>query len=213
MISFILTVLNRPDMLTHFFQKLPFQSGEYEFVLVDNASDAPTKQVEFWLQNTFKNVLLVENSRNEGFGPGNNTGAEIANGDILVFTQPDVEFHGDVTKMVSEVVDGILYGHQLLDYDTGWNRFGNIIVPYLTGYFLACTKHTWKVLGGFDPRYYPADFEDVDLSFTAIHNGLGLKEIDVPVTHDHFGSTWAQFSNREETTKRNRGLFAQKWGL
>lgn len=213
MITFVLTVLNRPDMLARFFERMPIQSVQHEWIIVDNASDDQTKQLEYWLQTTLSNVTILENDRNEGFGPANNQGVQYAKYETVVLTQPDVEFRADITPYLTTLYDGILYGHQLLTWDTGWNRFGNTIVPYLTGYFLAFTKNTWSCLGGFDPIYYPADFEDVDLSYTAVQRGVTLRAVDVPISHAHFGSTWAQFSNREQTTKKNQRLFAEKWGL
>ena len=215
MISFMITVLNRPDNLIKFFQTMPHQSQRHEWIIIDNGSEDFTKQVEYWLQGQFPNVKLIENDENRGFGPANNQGAELAQGNILVFTQPDVEFHGDVTKYLEPDVlfTDYLYGHQLLNYDTGWNRFGERVISYLTGYFLACDAPTWARLGGFDPTYWPADFEDVDLSYTAVQKGIRLQTLDVPISHAHFGSTWSQFPNREEVTRRNRKLFAQKWSL
>ena len=212
MISFILTVLNRPDMLSRFFQILPQQSMDHEWILVDNASEKTTRQLEVWLRDNIPNVRVIENYRNEGFGMGNNIGASDSCGDVLVFTQPDVVFNGDVTVHLA-LHDGTLYGHQYLNLDTGWNRFGNIVIPYLTGYFLACTRGTWNTLGGFDPIYYPADFEDVDLSYSAVRKGMSLVSLDVPISHAQFGSTWSQFSDRESVTRMNRSKFARKWGL
>jgi len=213
-ISFILTVLNRPDNLGKFFQYMPKQSLEHEWIVVDNGSEATTKQLEYWLQQRYPNLTLIENEHNEGFAAGNNMGVPLAKGETLVFTQPDVEFKADVTRYIDgTLLDNVLYGHQLLNYDTGWNRFGDVVVPYLTGYFIACTSKTWALLGGFDELYYPADFEDVDLSYKATQLGMPLKVLDVPVSHNHFGSTWSQFPNREKTTKKNRRLFAAKWGF
>lgn len=213
MISFVLTVLNRPDMLVKFFEYMPKQSAEHEWVLVDNHSETATKQLEYWLVDHYKNLTLIENDKNEGFGVGNNIGVQASKGDTIVLTQPDVVFKGDVTVYLQGLLHGYLYGHQLLPYDTGWNRFGDTVVPYLTGYFLAFTRETWDQLGGFDPIYYPADYEDVDLSYTATRCGMPLKTLDVPISHNNFGSTWAQFNNREETTKANRKKFALKWGF
>jgi GT2 family glycosyltransferase len=214
MISFILTVYNRQDLLSSFFERMPKQTIEHEWIIVDNGSGAATRQLEYWLQSQYPNVTIISNETNTGFGPANNQGVAHAKYDTLVLTQPDVTFHGDVSKYVGgNLYDYILYGHQLLNYDTGWNRFGDLVVPYLTGYFLACTRPTWNTIGGFDPIYWPADFEDVDLSYTAVLKNITLKQIDVPISHAHFGSTWSQFDDREKYTRVNRARFALKWNL
>jgi GT2 family glycosyltransferase len=172
------------------------------------------------LAKHFDCVDLVRNPENFGFGPANNIGAEQYGmvSDVLVFTQTDVRFHGDPIPLIQEAKQGELYGARLLDGDTGWNTFGTVTVSYLEGWFLSCTKETWDRLGGFDPRYVPADFEDVDLCYNSVHKGVVLVEKPFPVSHNNMGASgWQQFQvkgmNREAVTIRNRELFAAKWSL
>ena len=207
-----MTVLNRPDMLARFFTEQASQSPPHEYVLVDNGSDEVTRNVLETVCSLRPNVRVLYNNVNRGFGVGNNQGVEVASGDVLVITQPDVLFNEDIVVKVKDIEVGVLYGHQLLDYDTGWNKFGNVLVPYLGGYFIVCRRATWHCLEGFDPRYYPADFEDVDLSWTARQLGIELQRLDVDIVHT-FGSTWARVGGREKVTKYNRTQFAEKWGL
>jgi glycosyltransferase involved in cell wall biosynthesis len=217
-ISFIVPVLNKPALVIDFLKGLTVHCvryGTYEVVFVDNGSDDLTYRALEGLKQRFAPcVEVVHNERNEGFGPANNKGAEYARGDVLVFTQPDVTFHGDVIEPLQQVKNGYLYGARLLDRDTGWNRFGKTVVPYLEGWFLCCTATSWNEVGGFDPRYVPADFEDVDLSWHWVQKGHALIQLNLPVSHDHMGaSAWSQFTGREQVTIRNRDLFAEKWGL
>jgi len=215
-ISFILTVFNKGELTNRFFLQKASQLLIHEFIIVDNGSRKATVGVLNYLSKQFDNVRVINNKENLGFGVANNIGAGHAHGDILVFTQPDVRFEGDVTKLLSEsVVDGNLYGHVLYDHDTGWNVFQKsgqkVTVPYLAGYFLACTPNTWKELGGFDPIYWPADFEDVDLSYTATQKGIELVTLPFMIFHHNFGSTWAQFDDRVDYTIKNRRKFMHKW--
>jgi GT2 family glycosyltransferase len=215
-VSIILTVFNKESLVNGFFlQKAP-QVRPHEFIIVDNGSRKATTGVLKYLSQQFDNVRVIYNEDNLGFGVANNIGARNAHGDVLVFTQPDVQLKGDVTTLIDEhVVDGKLYGHVLYDHDTGWNVFRKegqkVTIPYLPGYFLACTPTTWEKLGGFDSIYWPADFEDVDLSYTAVQNGIELTTLQLPISHPNFGSTWAQFDNRVEYTMKNRSKFMRKW--
>ncbi len=214
-VSIILTVFNKGSLVNGFFlQKAP-QGAPHEFIIVDNGSRKATTGVLNYLAQQFDNVRVIFNEENLGFGVANNIGAEHAHGDILVFTQPDVQLKGDVTTLLSSVVDGELYGHVLYNHDTGWNVFHKkgqkVTVPYLAGYFLACTSNTWKELGGFDPIYWPADFEDVDLSYNAAQKGIELVATPFPILHPNFGSTWAQFDDRASYTIKNRTKFLRKW--
>ncbi len=217
-ISIILTVFNKGTLVNGFFLQKATQVLSHEFIIVDNGSRQATVGVLNYLSQQFKNIRVINNKENLGFGVANNIGASHAHGDILVFTQPDVKFKGDVTTLLSEeVVDGKLYGHVLYDHDTGWNVFHKggqkVTVPYLAGYFLACTPNTWKELGGFDTIFWPADFEDVDLSYNATQKGIELVTLPFTISHPNFGSTWAQFDDRVEYTIKNRTKFMLKWGF
>lgn len=212
MVSVILTILNRCDMLTRFFTQKSPQSGDHEYVLVDNASDTSTVAMVRFLEASNPNVKTILNDTNTGFGAGNNAGVKISSGDVLVITQPDVLLREDIMPKVSRVRDGVLYGHQYVDFDGGWNRFNGTVIPYLTGYFLVCTKSTWNVLGGFDEIFYPADYEDMDLSYRAAKAGVKLEKIDVDIVHT-WGASWSTVGGRVDVTKANRKVFAAKWGF
>lgn len=215
MISFILPILNRQDLVAQFFaESIPWQTKPHEVIIVDNGSHFTTVRYLDFLASVDKEhrIRVIHNVENIGFGPGNNQGALVSKGDILVFTQTDVVIHEDVTSMLELLKSDILYGDKLYDYDTGWNKFGDVIVPYLGGYFITCTRETWFKIGGFDPIYVPADFEDVDLSYTTVKMGIQLKQLSMRMTH-RSGGTWSQFPNRNEVTLKNRALFAKKWSL
>jgi GT2 family glycosyltransferase len=157
-------------------------------------------------------VRLAFNESNVGFGPACNQGARLAQYNTLVFTQPDVTFMEDVTPKVVNLADGTLYGARLITFDTSWNRFGSTIISYLEGYFLACTRPTWTVIGGFDPQIVPADYEDVDLCYTATQKGVQLRELPIRASHV-WGAHWNGNPGRQAITMRNRAYFAQKWGF
>lgn len=76
---------------------------------------------------------------------------------------------------------------------------------------LACTDTIWRSLGGFDPRYGTSDYEDVDLSTTALDLGYRL----IPLNCKHLKHLVAQSFGYNETrlerTKHNREVFFQKW--
>jgi len=217
-VSLIIPIYNAETELIRFWSRL-HSNAPYEVILIDNASDTTTKAVLRVCENRPQqdvSLCVVTNTENTGFGPANNQGAALAEYDTLVFTQTDVEFHRDVLSDVLVQVDGHddLFGARLLDYNTGWNTFGDQTFPYLEGWFLACHKDTWDRIGGFDPRYVPADFEDVDLATTAISKGVALKQLNVAVQHNHPGKSWETSKlDRQQVTIRNQQLFKQKWGL
>ena len=111
----------------------------------------------------------------------------------------------------------LLLGAKLLAHDTGWNKFnspqGEIIIPYLEGWCVACSRPTWEFLGGWDERYFPSDYEDFDLSYSAVKKGIHLSAIPLPLRH-LFGQSAQQIpGGRLAATHRNRRRFMEKWGL
>jgi len=215
-VSVIVPVLNSPQLVMQFWIGLTsFNNHDIELIFVDNGSNGITKNVLHQCSILSPvPVIVMTNPTNIGFGPASNQGARMASGDILIFTQPDVVIHGSFDSALEPIDNGVLYGPRLLAYDTGWNKFGSVVVPYLEGWFLVCTRTTWNILGGFDERYVPADFEDIDLAYLAKQMGMVLTERSFPVRHNHPGSSaWNQFPNRVEVTKANQERFRQKWSL
>jgi GT2 family glycosyltransferase len=110
-----------------------------------------------------------------------------------------------------------LIGNVVYEFDTGWNylkmRNGKkVLFPYAEGYLLACTKDVWEDLGGFDPIYFPYDFEDVDISTMAIHKEYKLFALNSPYIRHLSGQTVSQVNpRREEVTRINQQKFISKW--
>lgn len=216
--SIITPIWNKSEVTHHFlyhnwrvYQTIP----EVEFIVIDNGSQDNTPSILVHWKKTMGDRLVIHtNPENRGFGPANNQGAELARGDILIFLSNDVIAMSDYVSIIKQELECIptdLLGAQLLAYDTGWNKFGDEIVPYLAGWCVACTKSTWKQLGGFDERYVPCDYEDLDLSLTAKQEGIPIRQVHLPLEHA-FGQSAAQLEGgREAITLKNRELFKEKW--
>src|SRR5574341_2078114 len=128
-ISLITPVWNRSD-LTHIFLthhwKLFSRRPEVELIMVNNGSTDETMiYLDYWQEQfTPFRLKIVNLAENIGFGPGNNRGAQIAAGDLLIFLSNDVTPEGDyISPIQAEVKDGLLLGAEMFSHDTGWNRF------------------------------------------------------------------------------------------
>ena len=71
-------------------------------------------------------------------------------------------------------------------------------------------KSEWEKFGGFDERYVPFDFEDVDISTTFIHNGGKLVKLGIEAAHVG-GQTYKYSLERQRQTKTNQRKFEDKW--
>lgn len=197
---------------------------EAELVWVDNGSyeEDALANMGWWQKALPKkfNLKFYKFKENKGFGVGNNKGAELATGDVLLFLSNDVimhkKFYAPIKDLVSENPKTMFSGN-LVDWDGGWNKFNDadgreIVVPYCEGWSIAVSKEAWEDIGGFDPMYFPSDFEDVDLSLTAIEKGYSLGKIPAGY-FTHMGGMTANkyLPDRMALTTKNKEKFLKKW--
>jgi GT2 family glycosyltransferase len=191
-----------------------------EIILInDNPDDREPNTAGWWQQETRLKVRYFHNKKNLGFGGSMNKGAEKAKGDILIFFSNDVVVSGD---FVAEIIGALtvddqrFIGGRYLDFNTGWNHISinrkMTLFPYVEGWLIACTREVWEDLGGFDPIYYPYDYEDIDLSTMAIHKGYKLFGLSSKYLRHLSGVTIRNVNPyREGTTLENKQKFQTKW--
>jgi GT2 family glycosyltransferase len=92
---------------------------DLEVIVVDNASrDGALAALEA-LRGSDARLRIVRNAENVGFGAACNRGAAIANGDALLFLNPDCEIDADVIERLRAAIDrrvGLL-GVRIVDAD------------------------------------------------------------------------------------------------
>jgi hypothetical protein len=81
-------------------------------------------------------------------------------------------------------------------------------VDYASAACWLLRRSVFLELGGFDPAYAPAYFEDPELAFTARARGLVSRlVVDRPVAHVHTAAT----EGRVALAERSRKVFQAKW--
>lgn len=187
----------------------------YEVVVVDNGSTEVTG-LDWWKDAKMLPLRVIQVKQNKGFLLAANTGMAAANGDILVLISNDVRVPSDLIGHIQEFLTPpnrhmFIMGGRKYDSDTGWNNFDGRIFHYLEGWLLACTQFAWRDIGGFDERFAPNDYEDIDFSTTALKKGYGLVPI-APFMAQHMGAQTISYGpEREALTKINREKFREKW--
>ena len=223
MISVITPVWNRADLTAQFLTKSwQFHQGQQvEFVIIDNGStDGTSFLLSNWAEKSVETgnapiFRKITNKSNRGFSVANNQGARIATGDHLLFLNNDVLVRGGYLALILAHLRAhptCLVGAELLTHDTGWNVFNDKPIPYIPGWCLAMTRKTFRDLGGFDERYSPGDYEDIDICYTAKQAGRELHVLSLPLVHLS-NQTGRQLPDRLAMTERHRELFAEKWGF
>jgi GT2 family glycosyltransferase len=242
--SIIIANLNRAA-LTHDCVKSVMENTErdsYEIIVVDNGSNID--QVEHLLvQPSY--FALVRLNRNVGFGEANNIGVERANGEYIVFLNNDVRVSSGWLSRLLEVFDHHSHvgavGPKLLFPDGSLQEAGGYILPdgrtvrlgrnekvlpasyvdgiqvtdYCSAACLLVKKGDFIGLGGFDPIFEPAYFEDVDLAVRLRSVGLFSYYCGQAIAF-HEENTTSRCLWTEELLNSyidtNRRKFTTRWG-
>jgi hypothetical protein len=79
-----------------------FKPGEIEIIVIDNNS--PDDSVSY-IKKYLKEVKVIANHENKGFGGGNNQGASIAKGKYLLLLNPDAYLEKDSLKIMVDIME------------------------------------------------------------------------------------------------------------
>lgn len=187
-----------------------------EVIVVDDASTDKDYYdgLSWWMETQMLPLRHLQMKQNGGFILASNAGLKRAQGDIVCLLSNDVKVGSDIVTNISAMLNvnnKALVGGILIDWDSGWNRFGNRIYPYLEGWLLATTRDGWKDLGYLDEDLVPNDFEDVSLSTKALEMDYTLVPLnDNRIVHIG-GQSIGYNSNRETITRINQEKFRQKY--
>lgn len=198
----------------------------HEVVVVDDCSmDDMTEGGLRWWKTTFESkynfkVSSIRTEENLGFLKASNFGIfhvcmRAREDDIVILLSNDVGIRTNFVKQVIELVTqnpkslvgGVLYSH-----DTGWNKFGDKLFPYIEGWLLAMTSEGWtRAEWGFDERFAPSDYEDVDLSTFMLTLSYDLVPLNNPGIHHIGGQSYGYTEERRKRTEENKIKFQEKW--
>jgi GT2 family glycosyltransferase len=213
--------------------------NETEIIVVNNASVDETARTLSALGDL---VRVIHNEENLGFVDACNQGAAIARGKYLVFLNNDTKVLPgwlqnllatiEVSALVGAVGSMLLYPEGTIQeagaivwqsgeaYHYGWNgspadhRFNFAReVDYCSAASLLIRKEIFERLAGFDRRFAPAYYEDVDLCFGV--RSLGYKLIYQPASRlVHYEGVTARsdvLKGLKHFQTVNREKFVAKW--
>jgi hypothetical protein len=207
-----------------------------EIVVVANGT--PTDQLEPLL--LCDDIVLVVNESNLGFAAGCNQAGSVARAPLLLFLNDDsLVQKGCIDALVRAREDNPsigAVGARILSEDGTLQEAGSVIwrdgsashvgeglagrshafmeprwVDYSSANGLLVVRSVWDEVGGFDEGYFPAYFEDVDLSLTLAAHGYRTK-YEPRATLVHRGSQSTPRIFREFLLTRNRLRLVEKWG-
>lgn len=201
----------------------------HEVIVVDNAAPGGMPTADR-LRLVTSGVRLVVSDVNLGFGGGNELGIEHARGRVLCLLNPDAVVQpGWIDGLLAAVDDPTvgLAAPVLLDPDGSVQEAGQSIdgqaitrairsvpagdvvdVDYSSAACWVMRREVHDQVGGFDPAYFPAYFEDVDLAFKVHAAGLRTVLVTASRVIHHTGGSTRQ---TRKPALRQQAIFRHRW--
>ncbi|WP_371364161.1 hypothetical protein SRRS_50010 [Sporomusa rhizae] len=210
-ITILLVLWNQAELTLACLEALQRQEyGDFEVLLVDNASSDATTQ----LLSLINGVHIITNKENMGFLKAVNQVIDQAHGQYLLLLNNDAivrpgSIQQAIARIESSPAIGAVGGRIILP-DGLLQEAGSIIwqdgtclgyqrgelpdtneamfvrdVDYCTGAFLLTPTELFRQMGGFDIRYAPAYYEETDYCVRLWKRGLRVV-YDPAVIVDHF---------------------------
>ena len=241
LVSILLPVYNNWHLTVQCLRSLRDHLPEapHEIIVIDDASTDGTKE----LLPTIKGIRVIRNETNLGYLLTMNVGIQAARGtDYILFLNNDTLMHDDwcdalVRTASSDPTIGVV-GSKLLFEDgslqeaggamwsdaTGFNygrgddpnnRSYNFVrdVDYCSGACLLVRRDLLTKLGGLDPAFAPAYYDDTDLAFSARKEGYRVVyQPASAITHLEGKSHGTDItSGTKRYQEINRHKFLKKW--
>ncbi|HVE63552.1 MAG TPA: glycosyltransferase [Mycobacteriales bacterium] len=238
-VSVIVLSMHSPWLLAECLTSVGAHAGSqvpYEVILVCNGA---TPDLVLFAQRKLRGVRVVVSAVNLGFGGGNTYAATLARGELLLLLNDDVTVEpGWLDALVTaadEHPEAAAVGSRILFPDGTLQEAGSVLwadgstapvgrglpadtdaynfrrhVDYISACSLLVRKSAFDAVGGFDPRYHPAYYEDVDFCLELRQRGHRvLYEPASRIRHHESQSTQLRF--KQFLFQRNGAAFRDKW--
>jgi GT2 family glycosyltransferase len=206
----------------------------YEVIVVDNNSQDETRS----RLAEITNLQVTFNDENRGFGAATNQAAARAHGEYLLLLNSDAFVHPGWWPPMRDALDEPTVGAvvpQLLNEDGSLQCAGPLlardgtvlsygdgddpaascyrfrrVLDYGSAACLLISRSTFTDLGGFDPLFGPAYYEDADLGLRLSEAGRStIYEPQAQVTHVRHGS--GSVALAIHLSEPNRQRFVARW--
>jgi GT2 family glycosyltransferase len=199
----------------------------HEVIVVCNSRDR--ELVEFVSSHPHIDKYCL-NSVNVGVARSWNMGADMAEGEALCFVNDDVEVGKGGAEGLFDALIGTDNVGQVGPMGALWNGAEHLRyvgeaaieeADAISGFLFMLREKAFRQVGGFDPAYSPAGFEEIDMSFALREQGwkcLVVPGLEIKHHHHHGVSSYRSkvaYLGKEIDTEalhqRNKAYFINKW--
>ncbi len=202
--SIVIPTYNRLERLKNLlgsFDNLDYPEDQFEIII---ASDGSTDGTKEYVESIANNRIKILQLKNRGPAIARNKGAEIANGEILVFIDDDCSVDNDWLKkidsyyqtgnysalgginknMKTELLPAVVY-EEMNNFFLKKKNMDSSRAKYLMSNNFSCKRDVFEKYGGFDERFtIGAEDRELVLRLTAGGEKTGFFE-ELSVNHFH----------------------------
>ena len=199
-VTAILVAYNSEKVIASAIASLLADAAVEKIIVVDNCSHDNTRDM---IRRDFPQVTLIENPRNDGFGPANNIALARVSGDYALLVNPDAVMNaGAIEKLLlaserhpdAAIVAPALYDEQgklhhsfkrnVFDRESSRDKLvvpeGEMCAEFLSGAVMLFNMELMRQVGFFDPNIF-LYYEDDDICLRVRNAGFSL--VYVPAAH------------------------------
>lgn len=226
-VDFIVIVCNQIDFTKRCIESI-FRNVKESFhlIIIDNGSTDSTRA---YLENLQKRQSATQrlsvffSQTNLGYALGLNKGIEYSEAPFVFFCNNDIEFYpGAVTELIRIAKTKPEFGlvnpnsneFGLKGYDESYlNRQKGRWIErcHTSGFCVLVKREVIQKIGGIDPNFSPAYYEDMDFAERAKRAGFLCVVAKGAYIH-HFGTRTFLPKEKQSLWDQNREKFIQKWG-
>jgi len=218
-VSVVVLSYNHEQFLGPCLESLSRQTWPVEMILVDNgSSDESVAVARAMMARLELQGEVYETGKNLGCAGGNNYGWRRAQGQVLLFLNPDTELGAECVEALARPLlrdkslgvtgakmyypggkvlqhaGGIVHPNGMTNHhgagEVDGGQYDNVRdVDYVTGAALAIRRSLLEEVGGFDEDYFPAYYEEVDLCLKVRRAGLRVIFVPTAVLVHHESPT------------------------
>jgi glycosyltransferase involved in cell wall biosynthesis len=145
LLSVVIPCYNERDTIIEIVGRVRSVPLNLEIIIVDDGSVDGTREILAGLEGEGVRVLL--HSENRGKGAALSTGFAVANGDVIVIQDADLEYDpaelpellAPIEKGLADVVYGSRFGGKPQRVHMFWHKMGNHLLTFLTNILFDCT--------------------------------------------------------------------------